>query len=72
MDPCWGELANPGGLVKYPIGEGGILLNQLNYSYVPEPGTDKKKMKNYLLNIPKKKAINANLLRNMGAAFKVK
>jgi glycosyl hydrolase family 2 len=65
-------LTNPGGLVKYPIGKGGILLNQLNYTYAPEPGTDKRQMKNYLLNAPKKKAINANLLRNMGAAFKVK
>ena len=62
-------LTNPGGLVKYPIGGGGILLNQLDYSWAPPADTDKKQMKNYLLNLPKKKAIFCNLLRNMGGSF---
>jgi len=53
-------LTKPGGLVKYPIGEGGILLNQLDYL---EADTAE--------NVQKKVTIYANLLRNMGAAFRV-
>ena len=64
-------LTNPGGLVKYPIGKGGILLNQLDYTSSPPPDTPEKAQNNYLLNVPKKQAIYANLLRNMGASFKV-
>ena len=51
-------LAKPGGLVKYPIGPGGIVLNQLDTT---RPDTAE--------NTKKKLAIYANLLRNMGASF---
>jgi beta-galactosidase len=53
-------LTKPGGLVKYPIGQGGILLNQLDYL---RPDA--------VENVRKKRIIYANLLRNMGAAFAV-
>lgn len=52
-------LTKPAGLVKYPIGKGGILLNQLDYS---TKDTDE--------NILKKRKIYFNILRNMGASFK--
>ncbi|KPK63282.1 MAG: hypothetical protein AMK73_05300, partial [Planctomycetes bacterium SM23_32] len=52
-------LTKPGGLVKYPIGQGGIVLNQLDYA-----AEDTEE------NVGKKLAIYANLLRNMGAAFR--
>jgi len=51
-------LTRPAGLVKYPIGKGGILLNQLDYT---RKDTDE--------NILKKRKIYFNLLRNMGASF---
>jgi hypothetical protein len=53
-------LTKPGGLVKYPIGDGGIALNQLDYA---KEDTEE--------NVVKKRTIYANLLRNMGAAFQV-
>lgn len=52
-------LTKPAGLVKYPIGKGGILLNQLDYT---TKDTDE--------NILKKRKIYFNILRNMGASFK--
>jgi hypothetical protein len=52
------QLTNPGGLVKYPIGEGGIVLNQIDYT---SPDTDENRRK--------KLAVYSNMLRNMGAAF---
>jgi beta-galactosidase len=52
------QLTKPGGLVKYPIGEGGIVLN--NVAYAAEDTQE---------NIRKKLAIYSNMLRNMGAAF---
>ncbi len=51
-------LTRPAGLVKYPIGKGGILLNQFDYT---KKDTDE--------NIAKKRKIYFNLLRNMGASF---
>lgn len=52
-------LTRPAGLVKYPIGEGGIVLNQLDYT---REDTEE--------NIQKKRKIYFNLLRNMGSSFK--
>jgi len=52
-------LAKPAGLVKYPLGKAGILLNQIDYT---RKDTDE--------NITKKRKIFFNLLRNMGASFK--
>ena len=52
-------LTNVGGLVRYPMGPGGVVLNQLNVAAVesnPE-------------NAAKKRAVVATLLRNLGAAF---
>lgn len=53
-------LTKPGGLVKYPLGEGGILLNQVEYA---KDDTEE--------NVQKKLTIYANLLRNLGAAFEM-
>jgi hypothetical protein len=52
-------LTQPGGLVKYPIGEGGILLNQLDYASEDLPE-----------NMQKKRRVYFNILNNMGASFK--
>ncbi len=60
------ELSHPAGLMKYPRGKGGILLNQLDYTE-KEQGP---KFKNTKLNIEKKRNLYSNLLRNMGATFK--
>ena len=52
-------MLNIGGLVRYPNGQGGIVLNQLAYrenESVPE-------------NAQKKRTITAAILRNMGATF---
>jgi beta-galactosidase len=52
-------LLNIGGLVKYRIGKGGIILNQVRVlPREPNP-----------VNGPKKQNIVATLLRNLGAAF---
>ncbi len=51
-------LTKPGGLVKYPLGKGGIVLNQVDYA---REDTEE--------NVQKKVAIYSNVLRNMGAAF---
>lgn len=53
-------LTKPGGLVKYPIGKGGILLNQIDYA--SEDTSE---------NVRKKLAIYSNVLRNMGASFRL-
>jgi beta-galactosidase len=53
-------LSKPGGLVKYPIGKGGIVLNQIDYAGKDTPA-----------NVKKKQAVFSNLLRNMGSSFKV-
>ncbi len=53
-------LTHPGGLVKYPRGAGGVLLNQVDYA---RPDTD--------ANRAKKQALYANLLRNLGAGFRL-
>jgi len=52
-------LTRPGGLVKYPIGAGGIVLNQLDYT-----SDDTQE------NIQKKNRIYFNILNNMGASFR--
>jgi len=51
-------LTDPGGLVRYPIGKGSIVLNQVDYAS-DDTGE----------NVKKKQGIYANLLRNMGASF---
>lgn len=52
-------LLNIGGLVKYPIGKGGIILNQLHFK------TDEKNP----VNAQKKQVVTTTILRNLGAAF---
>ena len=52
-------LAKPGGLVKYPIGKGGIVLNQVDYA-----------SRDLDENMAKKQSIYSNLLRNMGASMR--
>ena len=44
--------------MKYPIGEGGIMLNQVDCAREDTPE-----------NVRKKRAIHANILRNMGSSF---
>ena len=52
-------LLNIGGLVKYPMGKGGLILNQLNAKDTePVP-----------VNLQKKRTIAATLLRNLHAVF---
>ena len=53
-------LTKPGGLVKYPIGTGGIVLNQIDYA---KDDTAE--------NVAKKASIYSNVLRNMGASFEM-
>lgn len=65
-------LAKPGGLIKYPVGKGGIVLNQVNYTERYTRPADRRKQrdhKNIEANVRKKKSIYSNLLRNMGASF---
>ena len=65
-------LTRPGGLAKYPIGKGGIFLNQIDYTEADIPrGVRKKQVAKQIENVTKKLGIYANLLRNMGAAFKI-
>ncbi len=52
-------LLNIGGLVKYPMGEGGVVLNQLRI-----PAAE-----GVAVNAEKKRAIVTALLRNLGAVF---
>jgi beta-galactosidase len=52
-------LLNVGGLVKYPMGEGGVVLNQLRI-----PAAE-----GMAVNAEKKRTIVTALLRNLGAAF---
>jgi beta-galactosidase len=52
-------LLNIGGLVKYPMGEGGLVLNQLR---IPA-------QEGVPVNAEKKRAIVTALLRNLGAVF---
>ncbi len=52
-------LLNIGGLVKYPVGKGGLVLNQLNVKD-QEPVPD---------NVQKKRTIATGLLRNLHAVF---
>jgi|GEM_PF-1781905 len=57
-------ITQPAGLVVYPRGAGGIVLNNLEYTEAAPAGATQA-----ALNMAKKRAIMANLLRNMGAAF---
>ena len=50
-------LLNIGVLVKYPMGQGGVILNQLN---IPEHEANAR-------NVEKKRRIAAALLKNLGA-----
>lgn len=52
-------LLNVGGLVRYPFGEGGVVLNQLRFD----------EQESSPANGQKKRTIVATLLRNMGAVF---
>jgi beta-galactosidase len=65
-------LTSPAGLVKYPIGKGAILLNQLDYTE-EKPDAASKSEARALVNIEqnrvKKAFIMSSLLRNMGADF---
>ena len=54
-------LTAPGGLVKYPIGKGGIVLNQLDLT-AKEPVANKEK----------KRGIFASILPNIGCSFESK
>ncbi|NLF38101.1 hypothetical protein GX586_01560 [bacterium] len=52
-------LANIGGLVKYPMGSGGVILNQLRF----------KDHEAVPVNAEKKQVITATVLKNLGAQF---
>ena len=65
-------LARPGGLMKYPIGRGGIVLNQVDTTERYVRPADRRKQRdaqNIADNVRKKKSITSSLLRNMGATF---
>ncbi len=51
-------LASPGGLVEYPLGNGSLILNNLDYQKADTPVNQKKKL-----------GIWSNLLRNMGSSM---
>lgn len=76
MPEGWNErvtlLAYPGGIVKYPIGQGGIVLNQLDYTEAVDPAVTEKESPNTPVNVRKKLAIYSALLRNMGATFRAR
>ena len=61
-------LTKPAGLAKYPVGDGGILLNQVDYTEQVTDDLDRKARARIAENVIKKKTIFANLLRNMGAS----
>jgi len=68
-------LTSPAGLVRYPVGQGGILLNQLQWRESPPPtlprGVDARRAADIAAdNTRKKQAIMVSLLRNLGAAFR--
>jgi hypothetical protein len=54
--------------VVYPRGAGGIVLANLDYTETPAAATQRGESQAHL-NVTRKRAIMANLLRNMGAAF---
>ena len=60
-------LSNPVGLAKYPIGKGGILLNQIDYHNDDGVGfIGRKKKKINQGNKRKKLTVFTNMLRNLG------
>jgi len=65
-------LSSPGGLMKYPIGKGGIILNQIDITERHTQPADKRKQRdaqNIADNVRKKQSIFSALLRNAGATF---
>ena len=65
-------LSRPGGLMKYPIGPGGIVLNQVDTTERYTEPADRRKQRdarNIADNVRKKQSIYSSLLRNMGATF---
>ncbi|MBI5723957.1 MAG: hypothetical protein HZA50_08375 [Planctomycetes bacterium] len=62
-------LTQPGGLVKYPIGKGGILLNQIDYTETFDPKSRDKGVENIKVSVKKKLSLYSNLLRNLGSSF---
>jgi len=67
-------LSRPAGLVKYPVGKGGIVLNQLDYQRddrkQPLEGRSIKKVLDPDANVKKKVRLTTGLLVNMGAEVK--
>jgi hypothetical protein len=68
-------LTTPAGLVKYPLGRGGLVLNQLQWRETPPAelprNVDGRKVAQIAEESQqKKRAITSSLLRNLGAAFK--
>jgi len=67
-------LTTPAGIVKYPVGDGGIILNCLNWREKMGKPKDKREERAFRdiarSNVQKKRAIMSALLRNMGAAFR--
>ncbi|MCX7002246.1 MAG: hypothetical protein NTV22_03110, partial [bacterium] len=61
-------ITQPAGLVVYPRGAGGIVLNNLDYTETTPAGAPGGATQ-AAQNMAKKRAIMANVLRNMGAAF---
>lgn len=52
-------LTTPNGIVKYPIGKGGIVLDQVRFDADDVPD-----------NLAKKRLLQSSLLRNLGCAFR--
>ena len=67
-------LTRPGGVVKYPIGKGGIVLNQVDYTERLADYSDLRGQTKTVIeqNLAKKIGIYSSLLRNMGATFRFK
>ena len=66
-------LTAPAGIVAYPRGKGGLLLNCLRWEETPDPAKDERDTRTFAgirdVNLQKKRAILTALLRNCGAAF---
>ena len=73
--PTAEPLTTPAGLVRYPMGKGGVILNQLIWREPPlsdrPRNADARKLDAVdTENAARKRAIMSCLLRNLGAAFK--
>jgi hypothetical protein len=66
-------LTNPAGLVKYPRGRGGLVLNMQRLDETAEPGKEAKELRDAPItaneNRRKKMGILAGLVRNLGGSF---